>query len=80
MWPQGGSTSGLNLRFLKKGKPEVDTKTSSFRRGRNCGPDHSSNLSGLDNPRVEEALVRKRQTHTKQIARSVRKPNLQIDR
>ena len=46
MWPQGGSTSGLNLRFLKKGELGADTKTSRSGRGRNHGPDHSANPLG----------------------------------
>ena len=43
MWPPGGNTGGLNLWFLKRGKPEIDIRTSSFERKRNCGPDHSAN-------------------------------------
>eukprot|EP00268_Persea_americana_P029446 TRINITY_DN2844_c3_g2_i3.p1 TRINITY_DN2844_c3_g2~~TRINITY_DN2844_c3_g2_i3.p1 ORF type:complete len:156 (-),score=9.21 TRINITY_DN2844_c3_g2_i3:539-1006(-) len=39
-------TNGLNLQFLKKGEPGVDTKSSSSERGRNRGPDHSANPLG----------------------------------
>ena len=50
LWPPGGRTSRLNLRFLNRGEPGVDTKTSGSERGRNRGPDHLANPIGLLEP------------------------------
>jgi hypothetical protein len=47
LWAVGGSESGLNPRFLKRGKPRVDTKTSSSERRINHGPNHSANSLGF---------------------------------
>lgn len=32
--------SGLNIPFIKRGEPEIDTRTSSSERERNCGPEN----------------------------------------
>lgn len=45
--PCGGSTRELNIRFLKRGEPELDIKTSNFEKEENRSHDHSANPFGL---------------------------------
>ena len=47
LWPPGGSTSGLNLWFLKRGESEIGIRTSNSEREGNRDPDHSANPLGL---------------------------------
>lgn len=41
LWPSGGSISVLNFRFLKRGEPGIDTRTSNSGRERKSGPDYA---------------------------------------
>lgn len=44
LWSPDGSTGGLNFRFLKRGEPEIDVRTSSSGREMTFSPNHSEVL------------------------------------
>ena len=43
----GSSINRLNLQFLKRGEPEINTRTSSSGKEKNRGPDYFANPLGL---------------------------------